>query len=367
MLTILFYIFIAVIFIQILHYTILYGNIAFGSSNSQKSSEIIPVSILVYIKDQENNLPAFLPALLNQEHPKFEIILINNASEDNSLEIIESFAAGNPKIKIVNVINNEAFWGNKKYALTLGIKVASFNQLLFIEPDALPSSPFWALEMSQKFSSSKGVILGHTQIRKTPKSFISQLLRYQNTFKSTDLFAWSHFGKPIHGNARNQGYKKDLFYKVNGFIREMKIPYGDEYAFIEEIGTKKNTAEAISANSFTVMDIPNTFSTWKEMLKTNNLLLKSSKIGHRIKIRFFNFIQLSFFILSAVLLSFLYQWEVVLALFLFRYLIVYFYNNKLFKIFNNKDLIWTLPFLEIIHIFTVSYYSLIHFISRKKI
>ena len=58
-------------------------------------------------------------------------ILINDASKDNTLEIMERFAAQDGRVHTVNVENNEAFWGNKKYALTLGIKRA-INKHMFL-------------------------------------------------------------------------------------------------------------------------------------------------------------------------------------------------------------------------------------------
>ena len=75
-------------------------------------------------------LEQFIPSILNQNYSNFEVILINDASSDDTLEVMESFLF-DPRVKLVNVENNEAFWGKKKYALTLGIKKAS-SSLPFI-------------------------------------------------------------------------------------------------------------------------------------------------------------------------------------------------------------------------------------------
>ena len=69
------------------------------------------------------------------------------------------FQKQSSKIKIVNVKNNEAFWGNKKYALTLGIKAATNEHLLFTDADCIPSSRKWIQEMSNHFTVSKTIIL----------------------------------------------------------------------------------------------------------------------------------------------------------------------------------------------------------------
>ena len=66
---------------------------------------------------------------------------------------MESFAKEDSRIKIVNVKNNEAFWGNKKYSLTLGIKAAKNKRMLFTDADCKPNSNQWIKEMVAQFSS----------------------------------------------------------------------------------------------------------------------------------------------------------------------------------------------------------------------
>ncbi|MCO7724674.1 glycosyltransferase [Myroides odoratimimus] len=368
MLTLLFYIFIAVIVIEILQYIIIYGPLAMSSSlPTKRYADLEPISVIAYVKDQQEKLENFLSVLIQQDYPEYEVILVYSASDDESLEILEKFCLTYPNTRLVNVENIEAFWGNKKYALTLGMKVAKYERFIFTEPAVTPISDKWLLAISKGFSSTKKVILGHTKIEKKKRSFINQLIRFQNTYKTINLFSWVSYGRPIHGNAYNQGYNKELFFKVNGFIDHMKTPYGDEYAFINQIGTSSNTTTAHDRDSFVCLQVESKTSTWTGNIKKYDLLLRASSIFTQFKIRFFSLCHLLFFGLFTTLISFLFNWEIVLGLFVFRYLIIYIYNYKLFKVFDDKDLVWTLPFLEIIHIFITTYYSIVHFITRKKI
>ena len=88
---------------------------------------------MVSAKNEAKNLKQFIPLIAKQDYPDFEIVLINDGSIDNTLEVMEQFASKYDNIKIVDVKNNEAFWANKKYALTLGIKVAKYDYLLFTD------------------------------------------------------------------------------------------------------------------------------------------------------------------------------------------------------------------------------------------
>lgn len=369
MLTTLFYLFLASICLELIKYLLIYSPVAFKSDKTPKRAlqDLPGVSLIVYIKNQQETLPQYLPTLLNQDYPNYQIILVNNASCDDSLDILEAFVKQNPLVKLVNVVNNENFWNNKKYALTLGIKVAQHEHFIFTQPQGTIPSPNWLLSIASYFSNTKKVIIGHTHIPKVKNSLISKLIRYQNTYKTINLFAWTYFSKPLHGNALNQGYTKDLFYKHNGFINQMKTPYGDQYAYINQISTSKNTAIATNKNSFINHVAPNKTSYWLNNFRIHNLLLNTSGFCQRLKSNILSLLPLLTYISFTVLIILQFHWQIVLGLFLLRLIIQYLYNFRLFKKFDNKDLLWLLPVLEITHNFMQIYFILIQFITRKKL
>src|SRR5690606_23600427 len=127
----------------------------------KKTPARLPVSVIICAKNEAENLNNFLPKVLSQNHPEFEVVVINDASTDETLEVIEEFQSRDPRIKIVNVQNNEAFWANKKYALTLGIKKAVYPYLLFTDADCEPQSDSWISEMTSLYGEGKSIILGY--------------------------------------------------------------------------------------------------------------------------------------------------------------------------------------------------------------
>ncbi|GAL74467.1 N-acetylglucosaminyltransferase [Nonlabens ulvanivorans] len=67
------------------------------------------VSVIVCSKNEQENLKTLVPLLLQQTHHNFEIILINDASIDDTLEVIEHFQDLDARVKKVDVVNNESF------------------------------------------------------------------------------------------------------------------------------------------------------------------------------------------------------------------------------------------------------------------
>src|SRR3970282_1924432 len=130
MLIIILYFFIFIVAVQILFYLGVFGKFVFAKAQKITPKKI-PISVIVCAKNEEENVINFIPLLAEQNYPDFEIVLIDDASNDNTLAIFEGFEKQYPNVRLVKVQNNEAFWGNKKYALTLGIKAAKKEYLLF--------------------------------------------------------------------------------------------------------------------------------------------------------------------------------------------------------------------------------------------
>ena len=112
-LSVLFYSFVVLTAIQIIYYFI-FSSVLFISTKDKKKKDEIPVSVIVCAKNEAENLKNFLPSILNQKYKDFEVVLINDASSDETLDVMKSFEKNHNNIKIINVENIEAFWGNKK-------------------------------------------------------------------------------------------------------------------------------------------------------------------------------------------------------------------------------------------------------------
>ena len=83
----------------------LYAAIIF-EKKSRKENVSIPISVVICAKNEAENLVQFLPSILNQRYEApFEIVLINDRSTDNTLEIMHDFASHNSHVKIVNIEN----------------------------------------------------------------------------------------------------------------------------------------------------------------------------------------------------------------------------------------------------------------------
>lgn len=351
MLLVIFCLFIAVVFIQFLYYVVFFGKFSFAKPQNSTQKRI-PVSVIVCAKNEEENVKEFIPLLAQQNYPDFEIVLIDDASSDETLEVFEAFEKQYANIKLVKVQNNEAFWGNKKFALTLGIKAAKYEYLLFTDADCYPASTEWIKEMSAQFTQQKTIVLGYGAYEKIKNSFLNKLIRFETLLTATQYFGWAKSGKPYMGVGRNLAYKREEFFKTNGFIEHMKIRSGDDDLFINEAANKKNTTVCFAPDSFTYSKPKTSFKDWFAQKRRHVATAKHYKSADRSQLALFFITQLLFFVLPVALLLFQYQWIAVLALIGFRYIFAWislgFSAGKL----KEKDVMYWFPFLELALIFT---------------
>ena len=89
------------------------------------------ISVVIPFYNVENYLNQSLNSVINQKFRDIEIICINNNSTDNSLNILESYAQKDNRIK---VINNQKNYGIA-YSRNIGLKNATGDYVLFIDSD----------------------------------------------------------------------------------------------------------------------------------------------------------------------------------------------------------------------------------------
>jgi glycosyltransferase involved in cell wall biosynthesis len=346
-----FCLFIAVVFIQFLYYVLIFGKFSFAKAPTA-SPKRIPISLIVCAKNEEENVRNLIPLLVAQDYPQFEIVLIDDASIDSTLDVFEEYEKLHSNIKLVKVENNEAFWGNKKYALTLGIKAAKYEYLLFTDADCIPSSKEWITTMSAQFTQEKTIVLGYGAYEKIGGSFLNKIIRFETLLSATQYFSWAKIGKPYMGVGRNLAYKREEFFKVRGFMDHMKIRSGDDDLFINQAAEAKNTTTCFLPDSFTYSKPKTSFKDWFTQKRRHVSTAKHYKLFDQNQLGIFYISQLLFLLLPIILLVFQYQWIAVVSIIGFRYIFAWITMGFAAGKLKEKDVMYWFPIIEIVLIFT---------------
>lgn len=92
------------------------------------------ISIIVPVYNVRDYIGNTIESLLNQHYPNIELILINDGSTDDSLDILQSYVRKDNRIVIINKAN-----GGTGSARNAGLKIASGNFISFVDGDDMLS------------------------------------------------------------------------------------------------------------------------------------------------------------------------------------------------------------------------------------
>ena len=363
--TILFFAFVVIVCIQIAYYlTFLFSFSIKRPENRLKKH--IPVSVVICAKNEAENLRKNLPFIIEQDYFDFEIVLVNDSSYDETLEVMKRFKELHNNIKIVDAKPIEAFWGNKKYALTLGIKASKHDFLVFTDADCKPNSNKWLQHMSSKFSNQKAIVLGYGAYAKKPFSLLNSLIRFETVMTAIQYFSYATLGLPYMGVGRNMAYRKELFFNNNGFNGHMAIKSGDDDLFINEVADHKNTSICVSEESFTISEPKTSFKDWIIQKRRHVSTASLYKSKHQILLGLFYASQLLFWALGILLLLTGYERMLVVTLIVLRFVVQLISFGFATKKLNEVGLIFITPLLELFLISTQLSIFIANLISTPK-
>ena len=263
-LTIALLVIIGVAFIHQIYFYLRYLRLG-GKVTSQTDSDVqLPaVSVIVCAHNEYDNLQDYLSILLEQDYPCYEVIVVDDSSEDGSDLLLERWSQQYGNLYHTFVPHGARVLSNKKLALTIGIKAAHYDYLLLTDADCRPESKHWIREMMKGFSNEQTeLVLGFSPYFEK-KGLLNHIIGYDTLFNGLQYMGMARAGKPYMGVGRNLAYKRETFFSAGGFKGLLGNRAGDDDLFVNRIANAANTVVVNNPNSI-VWSVPKT--TWREWL-----------------------------------------------------------------------------------------------------
>ncbi len=235
--------------LQIYFYLFIYVKVL-AHKPKKNNRNIFPFSIIIAGRNEEENIKNFLPKILSQKYTEFEVIFINDRSDDNSIAVLNELKEQYQRLQIINLDKKNEI-GGKKSAVTRGILSSKFEHLIFIDADTYPVSENLITDISNTYHQNTEIVLGYGAYEKRP-GFLNKLIRFDTLFIALQYFSFAKTGMPYMGTGRNLSYKKSLFLKNKGFNSHQNLLSGDDDLFINQAAGKHNTEIVLNPESFTV-------------------------------------------------------------------------------------------------------------------
>ncbi len=220
-----------------------------------------PLSIIICAKNEAHNLPKIIPALFAQKYPKYQVIVVDDCSQDDTLDVLAELKTKYPKLYITSIPIDNKFQHGKKLAVTVGIKAAEYEHLVFIDADCVPNTENWLNEIACRYMDGKSMVIGYGKYEKL-SGFLNFYIRYETFWNAVQYFGFAKNMKPFMGVGRNLSYTKTLYNDSSKFRNTYMLASGDDDLFICEKGTRENTAICYWPDSQTVSEPKHTWMEW---------------------------------------------------------------------------------------------------------
>jgi len=308
-----------------------------------------PVSVIICAKNESDNLVTFLPLVLEQDYPNYEVIVVNDGSTDETELLLKDLKARYPQLYYTYMPEQTKIISRKKLALTIGIKAAKHELLLFTDADCRPVSSYWIAETVRQFTPTTEFVLGYGAYLPA-KGLLSHMISYDTLFIAMQYMGFAFRGQPYMGIGRNLAYRKETFFRHKGFAGTLHIASGDDDLLVNMAATATNTNITSVAQSVTQSVPKKTFSDWyhqkERHLTTAPMYNSKSKLMVGIEplsrgLFYLSFIALCLFLNPLVLV-------IIGSLFLARYILQLIVVNKTASQLKERSFYSTILIFDII-------------------
>jgi len=337
-------IFALTLLIQLFYFLFFFIRLTFFKNKTNETS-YPPVTVVIAARNEESNLVLNLPKIFEQDYPEFQVVVVNDRSWDETGDVLRAFQSRYDNLHVVNIQDSENYAHGKKLAVTLGIKGAKHENLLFTDADCCPASDQWIKKMAISFQK-KSLILGYSPYRKQ-KGILNKLIRFDAVNIGVQYLSFALAGIPYMGVGRNMSYRKDLFFSVGGFRSHYHVASGDDDLFVNEVGKNSEVNVMFEPESQMVSKPEESFAKWLTQKRRHFTTAKHYKGSHKIFLSLYPG-SLLLFVLTLAMLLFTKLWLIALIGFGFRVLIQLLILNKPMRVLGGKDLVFLTPFIELV-------------------
>jgi glycosyltransferase involved in cell wall biosynthesis len=324
-----------------------------------------PVSLIIYARNEAENLEKYLPSILEQNYPLYEVIVVNDRSSDDTSNVLKRYALQYKHLNHTYIPPESKSVSRKKLALTLGIKAATYDTLLFLEADSHPVSRDWIQLMARHFTGDKTIVLGFSNLEQKPFLYAA----YDYFFSDLQMMSLALMHHAYAGNGKNMGYSKNEFFQRKGFSSFGFLDAGDDDLFINEIAGKENVSVELSPDSVTQINMDEAWI-WNDLKVRRMTTLPFYKRFSIIFRGIENGSRILFYILFVWTLVWFFPDWVLLGILFFAFLIRLFSQlfviNKTANMLKLPNFCFTLPFFDFIQPFVNGYFYLYKIFAGKR-
>lgn len=245
-------------FIQLLLWLIVWARPVYRGYRERKGTAVFavsqpPVSVVLYAHNQSDALLRNLPEFFNQQYPNFEVIVVDDASTDETPEVLKMMEQRYDHLIHTHQDEEMRTISRRKLALTLGVKAAHGDIILMTQAQCAPSSDKWISSMVRNFTEGIDFVLGPVAYENR-SGFMSRFYSYDLLQRLITLFGLTLAVRPYAGWGTNLAFRKEMFFANHneGFASHLNIYPGEDDLFVANVCSRHNVMAECSSSAMMI-------------------------------------------------------------------------------------------------------------------
>ena len=319
------------------------------STESIKNTSLPSVAVVIVAQEEADKLRKHLPLFLEQHYPAdYQVIVVDIHSSDDTLKLLEEMEAAYLHLSHSSIPASARDISMQRLAMTLGMKTACNEWVVFTQADCYPETGEWLLNFMNTELQGKNAIIGFTKYVQGN----SWMMKKRQFFRLWQQMLWLPFATnhhPYRADDTILAYRKDYFFEHNGFASDSKLQVGAATLLVNKNISRQQCAVSIGRKAILLQDNPLPH-TWpqEEVFFMETRRHTTYKCLYRTWYAIKVFLPLLFTLSTIVCCLLWLQNEIVLgiltALWISIYIIRDIYFRKTTKQFDIKSYHLTLPY-----------------------
>ena len=246
-------------------------------------SRPLKASVVVPSCNAAQDLEKHLPALLEQEFEDYEVIVVDEASTDDTQLILQRLENRYSHLRHTFVPASARYVSRAKLAVTLGIKAARAPWVVLTTAGAKPVGPQWLARLAENFTDEHDFVLGYANY--DAEEHGQKQATFERLRRQLMLFRAARSGRAIGADNANMAVRRGWFLANKGYADNLTIPLGEDDLLIASLSRPGRTALGICREAVVEESVPEIFSQWEERVCRREVLCHWSKRGRRYLMR----------------------------------------------------------------------------------
>ena len=196
------------------------------SADETRQTALPSVAVVILAQEEADKLEKHLPIYLNQHYPtEYQVIVIDIHSTDGTKKLLEKMEETYPHLSHTSVPASARDISMQRLAMTLGVRTACTDWVVFTQADCYPESEEWLASFMNSVTPEKNAIIGFTKYAACD----NWLMQKRQFFRLWQQMVWIPFAEnhyPYRADDTILAYRKEYFFSHNGFASDSKLMVG---------------------------------------------------------------------------------------------------------------------------------------------